>query len=782
MKFLFLQAFLWISCCFFAQQNLTMYNMSSLQQTQSHVNPAFIPSAKINIAIAPLLPPFPIPSLYMNVSNSGFKMADLVTQDANNKTYYDFDNMLGKLKKDNYLTSAVQLDLVSFGFKVKKNYFSFNFGEKIETRFRYPKAFFNVLINGNGANGIIGEEQNFNFGFDLKHYTDISVGYSRELIDKKLTVGGKFKYLMGHENIYTKTSDISLTTGTQNFDLTGKANIAIYSSGIDTNASSQDNFNVTRYLFNTQNSGFGFDFGANYQINKKWSTSASLLDLGFINWKESNINYISKNPNNSVSFSGVDIKQYLDDTSSIDKAFNRTLDSLGDKFEVEKSNGKYRTSLNTKFYLSGNYHINEKNFAGLLVYGQFYDKKIHPAVSLSYNTAVGRWLTASINYSILNRSYNNIGFGLTLNPGWFQWYIISDNVLGLMKVDKYNNAIVPAYTKNINIRVGFNFTIGKKMKDKDKDGVADKKDACPEIPGVIVLNGCPDKDGDGIKDSDDKCPDIAGLKDLKGCPDKDGDTVTDAEDDCPDEKGLVDFKGCPDRDGDKIKDKDDECPDEFGTLAFLGCPDKDGDLTPDKYDACPDVAGTKETKGCPDKDGDGVVDKEDNCVFVAGVLENKGCPWPDGDGDGVLDKDDDCPLVAGLKELKGCSPAPVLKAEEQKILEKAFASLEFSSGNDVIKATSLPALKNLATLMKTHATDWTLKLSGHTDNQGNAAKNLLLSEKRVKAVKKYLVSKGVLANIVNVEWFGQTVPIADNATEAGRQKNRRVEMKVEFKQ
>jgi outer membrane protein OmpA-like peptidoglycan-associated protein len=83
--------------------------------------------------------------------------------------------------------------------------------------------------------------------------------------------------------------------------------------------------------------------------------------------------------------------------------------------------------------------------------------------------------------------------------------------------------------------------------------------------------------------------------------------------------------------------------------------------------------------------------------------------------------------------------------------------------------------------MKEHESDWTLKLSGHTDNQGDAAKNMLLSEKRAKAVKKYLVSKGVKADKVITEWFGPDKPIADNTTEAGRQKNRRVEMKVEFK-
>ncbi len=69
-------------CLFWHSKNLTMYNITSLQQTQVHANPAFTPTAKINIAIAPLFPPFPIPSAYINISNSGFKLSDLVKQDS----------------------------------------------------------------------------------------------------------------------------------------------------------------------------------------------------------------------------------------------------------------------------------------------------------------------------------------------------------------------------------------------------------------------------------------------------------------------------------------------------------------------------------------------------------------------------------------------------------------------------------------------------------------------------------------------------------------------------
>lgn len=319
-------------------------------------------------------------------------------------------------------------------------------------------------------------------------------------------------------------------------------------------------------------------------------------------------------------------------------------------------------------------------------------------------------------------------------------------------------------------------------RDRDKDGISDKKDLCKTVPGVWEFMGCPDKDGDHIQDKDDKCPDVPGIKELQGCPDKDGDGITDSEDACPDDKGPIEFQGCPDRDGDKIIDKEDECPDDAGLKEFMGCPDRDGDGTPDRFDNCVDVFGPKEYKGCPDRDGDSILDKEDACPDTFGPRENKGCPWPDTDGDGVYDKDDNCVTIPGLKELKGCPPPPPMAEREKKILEKAFSSLEFASAKDIIKPKSFPSLNDLAKLMKEHKGDWTLKLSGHTDNQGDADKNMTLSEKRSKAVKAYLVKKGVPADNIIAEWFGQTVPIADNSTPEGRQKNRRVEMKVIFKE
>ncbi|MBL0049654.1 MAG: OmpA family protein [Bacteroidetes bacterium] len=121
-------------------------------------------------------------------------------------------------------------------------------------------------------------------------------------------------------------------------------------------------------------------------------------------------------------------------------------------------------------------------------------------------------------------------------------------------------------------------------------------------------------------------------------------------------------------------------------------------------------------------------------------------------------------------------PIKLLK-EEQEILRKAFDNLEFNNGKDVIRFESYASLDDLGKLM-VKKSEWRLKLSGHTDNVGNPKTNMTLSQKRAQAVKIFLIDRGIKADRIIVEYFGATKPVADNKTEAGRQKNRRVEMLI----
>lgn len=127
--------------------------------------------------------------------------------------------------------------------------------------------------------------------------------------------------------------------------------------------------------------------------------------------------------------------------------------------------------------------------------------------------------------------------------------------------------------------------------DRDRDGILDPVDACPDQPedrdGIDDLDGCPedqDTDGDSFADSIDLCvaepEDIDGYLDTDGCPDHDNDAdlVADTNDKCPlapeDPDGFEDTDGCPDEDNDLdgFADKADLCPNEVGPESERGCP------------------------------------------------------------------------------------------------------------------------------------------------------------------------------------------------------------------
>lgn len=87
-------------------------------------------------------------------------------------------------------------------------------------------------------------------------------------------------------------------------------------------------------------------------------------------------------------------------------------------------------------------------------------------------------------------------------------------------------------------------------------------------------------------------------------------------------------------------------------------------------------------------------------------------------------------------------------------------------------------LDNVAQVLSAHPEIKRVNIEGHTDNVGDAAKNKDLSDRRAKAVVKYLASKGVDAARLNGVGFGAERPVADNATDAGRANNRRVDFVI----
>ncbi len=176
-----------------------------------------------------------------------------------------------------------------------------------------------------------------------------------------------------------------------------------------------------------------------------------------------------------------------------------------------------------------------------------------------------------------------------------------------------------------------------------------------------------------------------------------------------------------------------------------------------------------------DSDGDGVPDYLDKCPGTpAGVAVDKnGCPR-DSDGDGVPDYLDKCPgTPPGTRvDSNGCPPPA--KATMTNQGSYYFGKIYFDFNKTAIKPNSRPVLQNVIEYLEENP-EVRLEIQGHADIIGAQGYNLKLSETRAKAVKEYLVSKGIAPERLTTKGFGVTRPVAPNKTKAGRAKNRRIE-------
>ncbi len=213
--------------------------------------------------------------------------------------------------------------------------------------------------------------------------------------------------------------------------------------------------------------------------------------------------------------------------------------------------------------------------------------------------------------------------------------------------------------------------------------------------------------------------------------------------------------------------------------------DQDGDGILDNVDQCPRVAedkdGFEDEDGCPDPDNDkdGIPDATDKCPTDPedkdGFEDEDGCPEPDNDKDGIVDADDKCPIEFGVPP-DGCPKKyNLVVVTETKIELKQ--TVYFDTNRAVIKRVSFPLLDDVARAMKDNP-KIKVEIGGHTDSQGNNAFNFRLSQLRADSVRIYLIKAGVTSDRMVAKGFGETIPLADNRTKAGRSQNRRVEFLI----
>ena len=612
-----------------------------------------------------------------------------------------------------------------------------NLSDKTFRLFGDDSAFYNTAI------------QEDNVQLKAHAFAEAGLTYGRIIYSSphhllKMGITPKFVVGLAAASLYSNKLLVNIAKNDHINQLEGDVNVR-YSENLD----SLDNFghdDVDEIVKKTtENRGWGLDIGFVYewrpentgwlatdQTPYKLRLSASVNDIGSVKYKNStNGDSYTVNASN-LSTDDLEKK----DSENIDQYFTR-LQNMH-IITTKAHNSDFKVKLPTTFRFDADYHIYKRLFinAGTIVNLINNDKNqltAHYATSFTVTPRLEKkWFSiySPFYYNSMNKK---MAWGAGFRAGSF--FAGSGSIL--------SNMLSSKNVTSADFHLGVTLSIYQRIKTKKI------KNTAPKYIPETTEEPRPQPVVEPKVDTVEKKVEV--IKEVQITHDRDNDGIVDEKDECPDVPGEVALAGCPDKDKDGIADKNDKCVDVPGTAKYNGCP-------------------------VPDTDGDGINDEEDKCPQVAGTAKYNGCPVPDTDGDGINDEEDKCPSTPGKPANNGC---PEIKQDIVKKVAVAAKSIYYMSGKDIIQKISYPRLDVVVKVLKAD-TALQISIEGHTDNKGNAVFNLKLSDKRAQAVKNYLIKKGIAQNRIVAQGFGDARPIANNAIPAGRAKNRRVELHLNY--
>ncbi len=339
-------------------------------------------------------------------------------------------------------TGAVaDVQLLVAGFKVSSGFMMVSIRNRFENKVFIPGEVARWAVFGPAdpisSNTLLLDE----IGAIGINYLEYGISYSQP-VTANLRMGARLKYLSGVAGIsgsqdgyvYVNSDSASINVSNLEYTIAG-------SSIFEGNAKASD-------IYASGNSGFGMDLGMVFKVNSDVTVSASVTDLGFINWKNDLKGYKSEDA--SYSFSGFELTDlFFGETEDMEAE----LDTLIDKLEPREVPGSsFRTGLNGKLNFSARYRLAEISEVGFTFNSAFDKGKIDPVVSLNHNLKLGRSFFLLTGLSYLNGKVNNISGGLIVKPGPIQFYFISDRV---------NSFFYPSRARSVNLRFGMNIVIGR---------------------------------------------------------------------------------------------------------------------------------------------------------------------------------------------------------------------------------------------------------------------------------------------------------------------------------
>lgn len=425
-------------------------------------------------------------SHFLFPTNDG-KLTTFMSESVSRKEF--LDGLPSRLKLD----LDLQETILSFGFHAWGGFNTFGITLKSNTTFGIPVEMFRFMKDPSET-----EYHLKNFGLTSTNYAEIALGHARE-INSQWTVGGKVKVLVGLAKASLHVDDMTMTMKDNYWKIDpngAELNVAVSGMTIptkgetknydDTDYELDDNGDRTEVLKEgTDNQlslndidfdsgeigptgmGVAFDLGATYKLNEDWMFSASILDLGFIAWK----NTIRGNITKSFEFNGFQ-EIPLDETddnkhNSLENQADRLLDDLVDlsKFDKVGDDEKYTKALAATLLLGAQYTlpVYDRLKFGFLSTTRIQGPNSWTEGRLSANIAPLSAFEMGVNYALSNFG-STFGFMLNSHGAGFNVFVGAD--IPLTKYEpKY---FVPTGRFGLQFNMGFNITFGSKYKPKYK--------------------------------------------------------------------------------------------------------------------------------------------------------------------------------------------------------------------------------------------------------------------------------------------------------------------------
>lgn len=463
-------------------QDKTQYLLHEIPQTIA-LNPAVAYSCKRYIEL-PV-----ISQLQGYYRNNGFSYKQAfdggrgITKDS---VIVDIDGLAKALVNRNHLRMGGRVNILGFGYDYRDWYFSFNVSNKSALRLSFNRDIIDARDGNWDLREDIPREININgTGLHFLNYTEFAFGASY-LLYPGLRIGARAKYLIGSSHLQTRRSDISLITSESPIELTGYSDLLVrgslpvtlnvdadgYVTGIESNLNSIDD--LPGFLL-AWNHGFAVDAGIIYDYSEKIQLSASLVDFGFIRWRK-NINVITQQED--FVFQGVDLNNYLQTGNDVD-FLGALEDSISSNFRLTGTTDPYFAMLPVRAFAAIDYKWNKQISLGAVAEGEILSGRLYPSLTLTAISRPVEWFSASLSYSLMDRWFTNLGFGIVLGNKSQQFYFVTDNIPINYVRELESGLLWPFSARTMNLRFGINIIFGcKQERDLRRRGIFWRK-SCP---------------------------------------------------------------------------------------------------------------------------------------------------------------------------------------------------------------------------------------------------------------------------------------------------------------